>query len=354
MVDETAVQRRPGEASAEPYNAADVQAGDRMIKHIESLRRSVQDAQNAGDPVRHYSADLSKAVREAAEASQSNRYLADQTRDDEAINKARETMRGGREQGGPGPVTQQATPEELRASLPREEAEKQLGAMSTSLREIYEKTRANIDATGDEQKKTTAEKALSNIMREFDEFIQPDDRKKIGRGLDREKIDAVKLDDTDPVRQRFAAAREAEEGRAPAQAPADDRTMRARERLEKADRDARSLFSERGINPDIAMQRVRDAPDVDRETRDKWMQRDIAALAQKSNVSEREAKDTTVAAYRDASRLYAKARDDIRTIKHEPTRAPDTSTRQKEQERTQSPAVKSQAKRNDRDRGIDR
>ena len=165
--------------------------------------------------------------------------------------------------------------------------------------------------------------SLARLMKNYDAFLEPEDRAHYGAGIEREAIDTVGLKDPDPVRQRKAASREASDF---AQAKPDDpRTQKTAQRLDRADREVRALFAERGMNADLGMQRIKDAPDVDRETRGKWMDRDIAAFARTGNLSERDARERMTKTYRDASRLYAKARDDIRTIQRDPSESRDAS-----------------------------
>ena len=99
-----------------------------------------------------------------------------------------------------------------------------------------------------------------------------------------------------------------------------------------------------GVDGDLILQRICDAPKVDRQTRDNWATRDIQALARTSNISEKEARERYEWTMCDASRVYAKARDDIRKI-----------NRGSQQERAPKPAThkKSVDRGKDRDQGID-
>lgn len=224
---------------------------------------------------------------------------------------------------------------------PIEQAERELEKLRSDLRSIYEKTRENIDLIDDEGRKTEAEMSLARLMKNYDAFLEPEDRAHFGAGIEREAIGTVGLKDPDPVRQRKAASREVSNLDPSALDAA--RQQKTVQRLDRADREVRALFAERGMNADLGMQRIKDAPDVDRETRGKWMERDVEAFARTGNLSTREARERMTKTYRDASRLYAKARDDIRMIQRDPSESRDTA----------SPRTPSRP-RPGRDRGLDR
>jgi len=258
--------------------------------------------------------DLVRRLERAAELVRSDLALTEETLgmadETDVLRRAKPGLSEGRagrpSDGGPSPMQQ---------------AERELEKLRSDLRSIYEKTRENIERIDDEGRKTEAEMSLARLMKNYECFLEQEDRAHYGAGIEREAIDTVGLNDADPVRQRKAASREASDF---AQAKPDDpRTQKTAQRLDRADREVRALFAERGMNADLGMQRIKDAPDVDRETRGKWMDRDIQALARTGNVSERDARERMTKTYRDASRLYAKARDDIRTIQRDPSESRD-------------------------------
>ena len=197
-----------------------------------------------------------------------------------------------------------------------ETTDRELRAVSREIAALYEAGLRGIEGIADEAKRSKAERHLSNVMREFAPFVREEDRARIGMGLDYESPGRVSRTDPDAARQRHAAGREAREavrkgrdhGEAGAVDPMERLAARIEARLEKADSDARSIFAQRGLNADVAMQRVRDLPNVNRATREAWMARDVEALSRSSNLSTREARERTVEAYRAAAEVYGQAR----------------------------------------------
>lgn len=212
-----------------------------------------------------------------------------------------------------------------------------LQAVRRSIMAIYKKSRENVERALDEARKTEIEISLASIMSSYDAFLTPENRIELGRGIERDDMNNVDLSDLDPARQRFITDREA------AAAPPDAQTVKALQRLERADKDVVDYVASKGLDGDLILQRICDAPKVDRQTRDNWAARDIQALARSSNVSEKDAQALYKRALSDASRIYAKARDDIRAIKLEPER------KQSDQDRD-----KVIHRRRDDDRGFDR
>ncbi len=246
------------------------------------------------------------------------------------------------------------------------EAKRELEKLQRGVMALYKKSRENIERTPDEATKTEAELALARVMKSYDPFLSDKNRRDLGLGIERDKIGDVDIQDRDASRQRRAALDEAkkpdpiqkkqdvdQETRAE---PTKGETLsdKALKRLDRADKDVYSYFASKGIDAKLALQRVRDAPDVDKETRQKWADRDIEALARSSNTSESDARAVYTRAFRDASRIYAKARDDIHDIKRgpDPTRTEGVSRAQTQARERAVDRTRTQSR--DRDDGISR
>jgi len=138
--------------------------------------------------------------------------------------------------------------------------------------------------------------------------------------LERDDENEVGRTDTDPYRQRRAAARDAAD---PSQTapldpqravPDDPRGLATKAALSAADRQVSERFEAMGMDGDLVMSRIRNGADVDRETRAKWFDRDVQTLANAHSLSEKQARADMVAAYEDAAEIYRDTRGDIREI----------------------------------------
>lgn len=180
----------------------------------------------------------------------------------------------------------------------------------------------------------------------------------------RDEIETVGLDDRDPVRQRTAALREikrenpiqanrelSEDDHAEAQ-PVEAPKIKAI--IDRADNVVVAYLISKGIDGDLVLQRIRDAPNVDWETRNKWAERDIQAFAKSNNVSEKDARQVYERGFRDASRIYAKARDDIRDVKRGPelSRSQSSALGQSRSRQSSLGYPKSRSQSRGRDEGI--
>ena len=141
-----------------------------------------------------------------------------------------------------------------------------------------------------------------------------------GRRLERDDGNEVGRNDTDPVRQRRAAERDAAD---PTQTqpsgrdvtiPDDPRGLATKAALREADRQVSERFEAMGMNGDLVLSRIRNGADVDRETREKWFERDVQTLANAHSLSEKQARADMTVAYKDAAEIYRDARSDIRDI----------------------------------------
>ena len=73
-------------------------------------------------------------------------------------------------------------------------------------------------------------------------------------------------------------------------------------------------FEAMGMNGDLVLSRIRNGADVDRQTREKWFERDVQTLANAHSLSESQARTDMKAAYKDAAEIYRDARGEIRDI----------------------------------------
>lgn len=84
--------------------------------------------------------------------------------------------------------------------------------------------------------------------------------------------------------------------------------------LAEADSKVEDRFEAMGISGNLALSRIRNGADVDRETREKWFERDVQTLANAHSLSEKQAREDMKAAYKDAAEIYRDARGEIRDI----------------------------------------
>lgn len=290
---------------------------DRFMSDLAQGRKDWFEA-NKGDGPNPHGKKLEQMVRTAAEESRRNPYMERQIKDDATVQREIKRQRD-REQSRQNPdrlKRQQTAERGLQA------AEKQQQHVRTGLRAIYDRTRENIDKLESDDRKTEVEKSLANILKNYDSFFTEDDRKYFGDAVIRDVKHNASLDDLDPANQRATAKREASGGDLTEDGERRDKLSdvqrEAAERLDRADRTVVELFKERGMNGEVALQRIKDAPEVDRQTRSDWLDRDVKELSRQSNTGEKKARDELTTAYKDASRIYAKARDDIREITRSP------------------------------------
>ena len=292
---------------------------DRLMRDLADNRKEWIKAKNQDGPNPH-GKTLEKLVKDAAEESRRNPYMAEKVEDDAVIQRELKRQRE----------------REQRSKVPErglQGAEAEHERVRQTVREIYHRTRENIDQLGSDARKTEVEKSLATIMKNYDGFLTEEDRRHFGDGIKRDVSKDASLEDMDPANQRASAKREAGgdalEKEAERRNALNETQRKAMERLDRADRTVVELFKERGLNGELALQRIKDAPDVDRQTRSEWNDRDIKAHSDKANISEKQARGEVSAAYKDASRIYAKARDDIREINHsrENTRTDQTKDR---------------------------
>jgi hypothetical protein len=69
-----------------------------------------------------------------------------------------------------------------------------------------------------------------------------------------------------------------------------------------------------GMNGDLALSRIRNGADVDRQTRENWFERDVRTLANAQSLSEKQARADMKAVYKTAAGIYSEARTEIREI----------------------------------------
>lgn len=176
------------------------------------------------------------------------------------------------------------------------------------------------DAMEDEDKRSQTEAAISRVLRDYEPLMDEETRKHFGKRLERDDEIDVGRNDTDPFRQRRAAERDAadptralplEQDRA---IPDDPRGLATRAALSTADGQVSDRFEAMGLNGDLIMSRIRNGSDVDRETREKWFERDVQTLANAHSLSEKQARADMTAAYKDAAEIYRDARGEIRDI----------------------------------------
>jgi hypothetical protein len=320
---------------------------DRFVADLAKSRKEWTEARQGDGPNPH-GKRLEAMIKEAAEESRRNPYMASQVENDPAVKRELSKQLDTERQ------SQNRDRQERRQGPDRglQDAEAQQRHVSKSIREIYDRTRENIDKLESDARKTEVEKSLSNILKNYDQFLTDKDRQYYGDAVKRDVTNDATLDDLDPANQRATAKREASGSdlteEAERRAALNDPQRQAMERLDRADRTVVELFKERGMNGELAMQRIKDASQVDTQTRSDWHDRDVKAQSRNSNISEKQARDEMNAAYKDASRIYAKARDDIREI----TRSPEDKRAQELKDR----AVLSRAEQQSesRDRSISR
>ena len=90
--------------------------------------------------------------------------------------------------------------------------------------------------------------------------------------------------------------------------------MATKATLSEADLKVAERFEAMGMNGDLVLSRIRNGADVDRQTREKWFERDVQTLANAHSLSESQARTDMKAAYKDAAEIYRDARGEIRDI----------------------------------------
>ncbi len=197
----------------------------------------------------------------------------------------------------------------------------ELNAINGDVRTFVQGMTDKAEAMADETQRTKLETALSKMLHYYEPMMDENTRSHFGKRLDRDDAASeVRHDDTDPIRQRRAAERDAAD---PTQtqaigqdrAAADDpRGLATKAALSEADRQVAARFDAMDMNGDLALSRIRNGADVDRETREKWFERDVQTLANAHSLSESQARTDMKAAYKDAAEIYRDARGEIRDI----------------------------------------
>ncbi|KIC39843.1 hypothetical protein RA27_17495 [Ruegeria sp. ANG-R] len=196
-----------------------------------------------------------------------------------------------------------------------------LQAIGGDIRTFIKGMSDKADATEDEDKRSKMDAAISRVLRGYEPLMDEETRTFFGKRLERDD-DGIEVgrEDVDPTRQRRAAERDAAD---PTQTQAlgqeqdrqdDPRGDATRATLKEADRKVAERFEAMGINGDLVLSRIRNGADVDRQTRERWFERDVQTLANANSLSENQARIDMKAAYKEAAEIYRDARDDIRDI----------------------------------------
>lgn len=195
----------------------------------------------------------------------------------------------------------------------------EIDAIDADIKSFVENMTSRSDKLETESQRIEFETAMAGMMREFTPLMTEETRKHFGPRLQFDQGD-VGPDDGDPARQRRAAV---DDGRDPsrtvplnaAQELTDDpRGVAVNAALSKADQAVKSRFEQMNMNGNLALSRIINGSDVDRQTRRNWMDRDVKAYANANSMSEKQARKDVEAAYRDAAAIYRNARSEIRGI----------------------------------------
>ncbi|MEP3332229.1 relaxase/mobilization nuclease domain-containing protein [Sedimentitalea sp.] len=196
----------------------------------------------------------------------------------------------------------------------------ELNAIGSDIRIFIKGMSDKADAMEDEDRRSQTEAAISRVLRDYEPLMDEETKAFFGKRLERDEDSEVGRDDTDPTRQRRAAERDATDPtRTQAfgqdRAPSDDpRSAATKATLNEADLKVAERFEAMDMNGNLVLSRIRNGADVDRETREKWFERDVQTLANAHSLSEAQARVDMKAAYKDAAEIYRDARGEIRDI----------------------------------------
>ena len=204
----------------------------------------------------------------------------------------------------------------------------EMKAIGSDIRSFIQGMTIKADAMEDEDKRSQTEAAISRVLRDYEPLMDEETRTFFGKRLERDDDVEVERDDTDPIRQRRAAERDAADpsrtqplgkDRIPADGQVlslsdDPRGSATRAVLTEADRKVSEHFEMMGMNGDLALSRIRNGADVDRQTRENWFERDVRTLANALSLSENQARADMKAVYETAAEIYRDARGEIREI----------------------------------------
>ncbi|WP_282611313.1 relaxase/mobilization nuclease domain-containing protein [Pelagibius sp. Alg239-R121] len=199
----------------------------------------------------------------------------------------------------------------LNAAAQAADPDVELGKINQDIRVFLDQFAEKIAGMTDETARTEADIALAKTRQQFEPLMDAETRKHFGGFMDRDQ-GPIARDDIDPVRQRQAAVQEAKD---PDEVrPLDERGKAAQARLSEADQSVMQRFEEGGMSGKLALQRITSGSDVDKKTREMWLERDIKSHANTRNLSDAQARKEVLAAYRNAAVIYRDAREDIRGI----------------------------------------
>lgn len=202
--------------------------------------------------------------------------------------------------------------------------DREMKAIGSDIRAFIRGMTDKADAMEDEDKRSQTEAAISRVLRDYEPLMDEETRAFFGRRLDRDEEIEVGRDDIDPIRQRRAAERDAadptrvralgQEQKEPRVMENDPRGAATHAALTQAGLRVEERFEALGVNGPLILSRIRNGADVDRQTREKWFERDVQTLANAHSLSENQARKDMKAAYKDAAEIYRDARDEIRDI----------------------------------------
>lgn len=186
--------------------------------------------------------------------------------------------------------------------------------------ELYQRAQTAIAKEGNEERQMQMEAEIGRYKRKLEPVLSEDTYQQLGlrkekpvepeeRAADpgaqrRDASDAVKTGTVDPRLERDAKPAELE----------NQRHGETSARLEAADAAVQKKFEAKGLSGNLAISRIVNAPDVDRATRDKWMERDVQSYANANSLSAKQALSEVQNLYKEAAGIYRDARIEINEI----------------------------------------